>query len=89
VKPGIREDEISAIFEELKGLKSKIPGLLEFDGGPYSSPEGLNKGFTHAFTMIFDSESSRDAYFPHPDHEKVKDMILPLVDDVIAFDFKL
>lgn len=84
-------DQIESIFSNLKALlnEKKIAGLESFNGGPYSSPEGMNKGFTHAFSMIFSDEKSRDAYFPHPDHIIVKDMIIPLVDDVIAFDFAM
>lgn len=80
---------IGDLFAELAGLKELVPGLLSFQGGPYSSPEGLHKGFTHAFTMIFADESARDAYLPHPEHERVKNLLLPVIDDVIAFDFLL
>lgn len=79
--------QIDDIFEKLQQLTAKIPGLVAFSGGPYSSPEGLNKGFNYGFSMDFTTEAERDAYFPHPQHENVKDMILPLVDDVIAFDY--
>lgn len=91
VKAGTSDDEVSYVFQSLKALLSDnlIPGLLEYNGGPYSSPEGLNKGFTHAFTMKFSDEKSRDDYFPHPEHEKVKNVILPLVDDVLCFDYAL
>ena len=72
-------------------LREKIPGMLSFAGGPYSSPEGLNRGFTHAFVMTFRDERSRDAYLPHPEHEKVKETVLGAldggIDGVIAFDF--
>jgi Stress responsive A/B Barrel Domain len=90
-KADTNETEIDAIFRELKSLLDdrKIPGLLTFSGGPYSSPEGLNKGFTHGFTMTFESEQLRDNYFPHPAHEEVKNKILPLIDDVVAFDYQL
>ena len=38
--------------------------------------------------MTFTDASARDAYLPHPDHETVKQSILPLVDGVCAFDFE-
>src|SRR5262249_19653019 len=81
-----------AMLAELAALKSKIPGLLSFVGGPYSSPEGLNHGFTHGFTMTFRDKAARDGYLTHPEHEKVKEHILPWLegglDGVIAFDFE-
>jgi hypothetical protein len=82
-------EQIEAIFKTLQNLLDNklIPGLTEYSGGAYDSPEGLNKGFTHAFTMKFTDKESRDAYFPHPDHEVVKNMIVPSIDDVICFDY--
>ena len=88
-KPDITEGQVNEIFAALKNLLDSklIPGLLEYSGGPYDSPEGMNKGFTHAFIMKFADRETRDAYFPHPDHEVVKNMIIPNVDDAIAFDY--
>ena len=85
------EQKIREIFMALDGLRSKIPGLLDFSGGPYSSKEGLQKGFTHGFAMTFADPQSRDAYLAHPDHENVKQMIIPELDGgldgVVAFDW--
>lgn len=79
------------LLADLAALKGKIPGLLDFSGGPYSSPEGLHKGFTHGFVMTFADEASRDGYLPHPEHELVKAKIFPNLDGgldgVVAFDY--
>ena len=82
------ETQIEDAFQNLTGLKDLITGLAEFIGGPYSSPEGLNQGYTHGFLMTFDSREARDAYLPHPEHERVKSQIAPLVESVVAFDFE-
>jgi len=91
-KPEISQSKIDEIFAALAGLKDKIPGLLDFSGGPYSSDEGLNKGFTHGFVMTFADAASRDVYLPHPDHEVVKNIIFPELDGgldgVVAFDWQ-
>lgn len=81
------EAQIADAFVDLVGLKNQISGLIEFTGGPYSSPEGLNKGFTHAFTMNFIDEAARDAYLPHPHHEIVKNKLIPLLEDLIVMDY--
>mmetsp|Transcript_12764 Transcript_12764/g.21225 ORF Transcript_12764/g.21225 Transcript_12764/m.21225 type:complete len:105 (+) Transcript_12764:76-390(+) len=90
-KPDTPRATIDGIFHCLQDLldKAMIPGLLEYSGGPYDSPEGFQKGFTHAFTMKFADRASRDNYFPHPEHEKVKDMLLANVDDAVAFDYAI
>ena len=59
---------IEAVFDELRGFRQSIPGITGFQGGAYNSAEGLSRGFTHGFTMIFEDESARDAYLPHPLH---------------------
>ncbi|MDO1502682.1 Dabb family protein [Winogradskyella maritima] len=38
-----------------------------YEWGTNNSPEGLDKGFTHAFFLTFKSEEDRAIYLPHPD----------------------
>jgi hypothetical protein len=84
--------QIDDAFRQLAGLKDKIPGILSFSGGAYSSPEGLHKGYTHGFAMTFTDAAARDAYLPHPEHEVVKKVVFALLDGgldgVVAFDFE-
>ena len=80
--------QVEGFFRDLANLKGEIAGILDFMGGPYSSHEGLNQGYTHGFVMTFDSAASRDAYLPHPAHEKVKGTIIPHVAAIVAFDFE-
>ncbi len=90
-----REDaakqDVDRVFAELSELKSRIPGLLSFSGGAYSSPEGMSKGFTHGFCMTFRDAAARDVYLPHPEHERVKKLVFALLDGgldgVVAFDY--
>jgi Stress responsive A/B Barrel Domain len=90
--PTTSRDDIASIFEALDELKHKIPGIIDIASGPYDSPEGLHKGFTHAFIVTFAEAAFRDAYLEHPDHEVVKQMIVKQLAgglaDVITFDFK-
>jgi hypothetical protein len=92
IQKTVKPAQIDTMYRELAGLKAKIPGLLTFAGGPYSSPEGLNHGFNHGFAMTFRDAKARDGYLPHPEHEKVKALILPLLegglDGVVAYDFE-
>ncbi len=69
--------DVAAMMSELRGLvQPTIPGLLSFSGGSNSSKEGLDNGYTHAFSMVFESAAARDAYLPHPEHERVKKIVL-------------
>jgi hypothetical protein len=91
-KPSTPPQKIQEIFTALADLRGKIPGLLDFTGGPYSSSEGLNNGFTHGFIMTFADTASRDGYIPHPEHDKVKQLIIPELDGglsgIVAFDWE-
>ncbi len=85
----ITSTEIVESFAAMEKMIGQIPGLLDMEHGPYDSDEGLDDGFTHGFIMTFDSIESRDAYLPHPIHEKVKDQVVPKLARVIVFDFEV
>ena len=73
------ETDVITLFRELASLRHRIPGLLSFSGGENNSPEGISRGFTHAFSMTFESPEARDAYLPHPEHERVKALVLAAI----------
>ncbi len=87
-KPSISEDKIDVLFSQIAELKNLIPGIEYYADGPYSSPEGMNEGYTHGFLMTFENVKTRDEYLPHPEHERVKSAILPCVDGACGFDFE-
>ena len=87
-KPGVSQGQIEAIFAQLKSLKDRIPGILDFSSGRNNSHEGLTGGFTHGFIMTMQSAAARDAYLTHPEHEKVKAIALPKVENIVVFDYE-
>ena len=92
VRPDVADARVTEIFEEIGALRDRIAGILSYEWGPYSSPEGVNKGYNYGFCMTFDSAASRDTYLPHPEHEVVKAHVLDIleggIDGVVAFDFE-
>ena len=76
----VASEAIDEIFANLAALRDEIPGLLDFTGGPYASPEGLNRGYTHGFIMTFADAAARDAYLPHPSHQAIVQKVLPLLE---------
>jgi Stress responsive A/B Barrel Domain len=68
--------DVAAVFAAIKGLQEKIPGILDITCGADISPEGLQKGFTHAFSVDFDDVAARNAYLPHPDHRVVGKLVV-------------
>ena len=63
------ESEIAAILAELDALRAHLPGMLNFHGGANVSPEGLARGYSHAFTVDFADAAARDAYLADPAHK--------------------
>lgn len=92
VRRDVSASTVKSVFEAIGGTRAAIRGITSFSWGPYSSPEGLNRGYTHGFCMTFESAAARDAYLPHPEHEKVKAKVLAILDGgvggVCAFDFE-
>ena len=86
-KKEISESQIETCFLELDSLADAIPGLLEITHGPYIGTEGLNENFSHGFIMTFADQAALEAYLPHPEHEKVKAIVLPCIQKLIVFDF--
>lgn len=86
----VSQQQIASLFDALRYLADEIDGISGFRGGAYNSAEGLNQGFSHGFVMTFTSPAARDAYLPHPAHQRVVAMLLPWLegglDGVVAFD---
>jgi hypothetical protein len=64
-----RSETIDGVFRALDDLRAPLPGMLSFKGGANISPEGLARGFTHAFVADFVDAAARDAYLVHPAHQ--------------------
>ena len=68
-------------------LPQQIDGITAFEWGTDVSPEGLAKGFTHAFAVSFADAAARDAYLPHPAHQAFVARLRPCLADVLVFDY--
>jgi Stress responsive A/B Barrel Domain len=88
-KAEITETQIDGCFSAMAGMVGQIPGLLDFNYGPYDSAEGMNDGYSHGFIMTFASPLARDEYLPHPLHEEVKSIVVPCLERVVVFDFNM
>ncbi|MBN1441595.1 MAG: Dabb family protein, partial [Planctomycetes bacterium] len=79
--------EIHDIVQGVGQLPSKIPGITGYQWGRNNSPEGLDKGFTHAFVLSFESAEALAAYAPHPAHQEFAESALPRIESVFVYDF--
>jgi Stress responsive A/B Barrel Domain len=83
--------QIAEVTKAFKALKDKIPGIVEFEYGVNSSPENLNKGFSHVYLVTFENASARDAYLPHPEHKKFGELLgkLDVLEEAFVVDFQV
>ena len=68
-------------------LRSKISAVQSLEWGTNNSPEALDKGFTHCFNLTFADAAARAIYLPHPEHLAFVELLRPLLDDVLVFDY--
>lgn len=84
------DDERERVISALRALRDSVPGMLAFAAGANTSVEGLDRGYTHAFSIDFDSEAARDAYLEHPDHKAAGARLVALaggIDRILVVDF--
>jgi quinol monooxygenase YgiN len=78
---------IAAVERDFVALRSQIDGIRAIEWGTDVSPEGLAKGYTHAFLLTFDDTAARDAYLPHPAHQAFVATMKPVLADVLVIDY--
>lgn len=79
--------KLAMIAREFSLLKDKIEEVRHFECGLNNSPENLNDGYTHCFTLHFTNEKDRDAYLVHPAHLEFVDMLKPALAKVLVVDY--
>ncbi|WP_192346654.1 Dabb family protein [Algoriphagus sp. Y33] len=80
-------EDIQSVVDAFRNLQNEIDGIEGFEWGTNSSPENLNQGLTHAFTLTFHSDEARDAYLPHPAHKAFGAILGPHLDKVTVVDY--
>ncbi len=87
LKDEIDEELISSLRESFLSLPERIEGIESIEWGLNNSVEGLNRNLDYAVLMTFINIASRDAYIPHPEHERLKLEFVPLIKDIVVFDY--
>jgi quinol monooxygenase YgiN len=68
-KDSATSEQVDTIVTGFAQLSTAVPGIAAYEWGTNVSPEGLNNGFTHCFTLTFTTAEDRDAYLAHPAHQ--------------------
>jgi hypothetical protein len=87
-KPSATSVQVQTVVDAFEALKSQIPSILEFEHGVNESPENLNDGFTHVFTMTFSSrEAFENSYLHEPAHQAFVKGLDGLLEKALVVDF--
>jgi len=86
-KEGTTKAQMKKVEDAFSALPSKIKQIKGYEYGLNNSPEGLDKGFTHAFFLTFESKEARAIYLPHPDHKAFGAVLTPYLEDVLVIDY--
>jgi hypothetical protein len=93
LRKDLPKDKLQRIFDGLAGLRHAIPDMVDFHGSENCSPEGLNKGYTHGFTIDFMDVKARDAYLADPEHKALGEQLTGVaeggVDGLLVLDLNL
>jgi Stress responsive A/B Barrel Domain len=80
---------IAEVVRRFAKLKELVPGMDHFEWGENVSPEGLDRGHSHAFLLTFANSQARDAYLVHPDHAAFGAWVQPFVSSVTVLDYSV
>ncbi|MBL9073474.1 Dabb family protein [Tabrizicola sp.] len=87
-RPEVTEAQITAIFADLHALR--LPGILAIHSGRSESPEQIERGYLHGFTVDFTDWAALAAYQSHPDHQRVGAALVAAaqggIDGILVFD---
>ena len=86
-KDSATSGQVDAIVTGFGQLSSAVPGIAAYEWGTNVSPEGLNAGFTHCFTLTFTSAEDRDAYLVHPAHQAFVGMLGACLERSLVLDY--
>jgi hypothetical protein len=87
----VTEDHIAKIFADLHDLT--LPGIIAIHSGRSESPEQIERGYLHGFTVDFSDWEALAAYQVHPDHQRVGGALVAAaqggIDGILVFDLPM
>jgi|SRR5215471_16035652 len=82
------QETIENALSQLRGLKSKIGGIVDLSCGENFSE--LAKGYTHGLVIRFTDRAALEDYFPNPEHQRVvQNIINPIRADTLILDYEI
>ena len=79
--------EVENVAKTFAALYGKVPQVKKMEWGINMSPEHLDQGFTHCFTLTFNNEKDLADYQQNPDHKAFQAVLKPHMDKVFVVDY--
>ncbi|WP_245800490.1 Dabb family protein [Thiomonas intermedia] len=86
-RPEVEPARAAALLRDFAALATSISGVAGVESGENISPEGLDKGFTHAVLLQFVDAGDRDLYLSHPAHQAFARRLQDAAAEVLVVDF--
>ena len=78
---------IKMVEDAFSKLPSQIKLIKGYEWGINNSPEKLNDGLTHCFTVTFATEKDRDDYLVFPAHKEFVKVLGPYLEKALVVDY--
>ena len=88
-KEDAAQADVDKVLKAFAILPDKIDTIKGFEWGTNNSPEKHDKGFTHAFRVVFEDEEGLRTYGPHEAHQALVKVLRPVMEEVRVIDFWL
>ena len=92
-RPEVSEPQIDGMFAAIPKLAAKLPGVLAFAFGRSESPEKIERGYRHGFTIDFTTWKALQTYADDPDHKAFGGQLvanaLGGIDGLLVFDLEV
>lgn len=90
IDAGVPASRLAAVMADLMALQDQIAGITRAQHGPNLDLELMSQGFTHGFTMDFESRAALLAYHDHPAHRAAGGQLVDIceggVQGIMVFD---
>jgi hypothetical protein len=85
VKPETKQAQIDALYAGILSLK-QVTGVIRIDIGTNIATR--NKGYTHGFTVMLESQAALEAYAIDTFHVNIAEtLVVPICEDILALDY--
>lgn len=84
---GVTDAQMDEVMNGIRGLKGKIPGVLEVKIGDNFTDRA--PGITHAAVVTLTDKEALAGYGPHPAHQELLKILMPAAKSLTVADIEV